>query len=995
MRMNGDEDMMATSGASASASSQQFYGSSVSTGSAAPAAATFPSSSISMSGSSISSSSRHIKGWEERTSRQHLQEALDKDSGSDNVSNHKTLGLVNRKGLGMELVASPVLLAKHSEWSGFAGSGSGGGAVWEENVSEKNEVDGSTTRSISNSFVVETGPVDHASELASNTASSRSLNMRDNNCIITLSLSDISNHSRPSTSMHYTLLPNTNGEVEFTTHGKSQVGQYDVTPTRAQPTSMAAVGMIMMRGHSNESPKGVEEFSLARYLEGQEADCATCVSEGGCKEEDDKMNDAEANANKASEVKTSEEDTSGELLNTTIDSPKSIERKATLFLSALRRKRDSVSSKIQKAVVQQQTSSYTAADEENVVIDLEPKGIISQGGDQKGCANDTTEQDDTTFQPDQKENDTVGMDDITVQTDKKENNYARSSSFSTSVTGIDTVNVNNIEWDEHLLGKSEVLDDKDKEHVEMYPGGGEFVAAENAARGVGDVFEDPEAHDKLFPSCFNALCDTLAPPDANLLDGSKTAAIYSDSLLDRKESRVVDNSDIVEGGLDGTDEAVAPGAASDGEAAASPSSVTDVQFGESFIFGTDNDESSPNTSTSAADLSDERHTGAEELTLSEYLQLQSDGSTVVSNIDFNGSLPRNSLVVNDTEDMPNTAETKSIANGLLNALRRRKVGGAKFSNTQEVVGQGTSIDDATLTDSKPADDSGDVDVKVQEELSREEPMMDEVIHTEANRCSTLDNLFCNPCSDFNFSNADIVEKDSRTPKKKRIGRLRKRREAKRASKAIESNGSPQSNTKAVDKKNKEKRNSRSEKDQEDDEKLMEKETERETEKETNAKKDVKKERDNEKDKEMINEMDTVEEEDEGNPLIASWFGGDSSSAFNMVDKDFVVDVMDVANKAAIVVLRGVRDVLDTIDDQINGCLEDDNVDDEGDASYYERDNFEDDEDVSTDVFVLPEFKKSGTSEKAESEMLESGEKSTSPKKKFFSKFRSRKGGVSA
>jgi len=90
-------------------------------------------------------------------------------------------------------------------------------------------------------------------------------------------------------------------------------------------------------------------------------------------------------------------------------------------------------------------------------------------------------------------------------------------------------------------------------------------------------------------------------------------------------------------------------------------------------------------------------------------------------------------------------------------------------------------------------------------------------------------------------------------------------------------------------------------------------------------------------------------------------------------------------------------MLDTIVDKINGYL-DDNVDDESDASYYKRgkwDNFEDDEDASTNVFVLPEFKKSGTSEKAESEMLESGEKSTSPKKKFFSKFRSRKGGVSA
>ncbi len=44
------------------------------TGSGTPAAATFLSSSISMSESSISSSSRHIKGWEEHVSRQHLQE---------------------------------------------------------------------------------------------------------------------------------------------------------------------------------------------------------------------------------------------------------------------------------------------------------------------------------------------------------------------------------------------------------------------------------------------------------------------------------------------------------------------------------------------------------------------------------------------------------------------------------------------------------------------------------------------------------------------------------------------------------------------------------------------------------------------------------------------------------------------------------------------------------------------------------------------------------
>lgn len=65
------------------------------------------------------------------------------------------------------------------------------------------------------------------------------------------------------------------------------------------------------------------------------------------------MNDAEVNADKASEVKTSEEDMSGELLNinTTIDSPKSTEKKVTLFLSALQRKRVSVSSKIQNVVV--------------------------------------------------------------------------------------------------------------------------------------------------------------------------------------------------------------------------------------------------------------------------------------------------------------------------------------------------------------------------------------------------------------------------------------------------------------------------------------------------------------------------------------------------------------------------------------------------------------------------------------------------------------------
>ncbi len=108
----------------------------------------------------------------------------------------------------------------------------------------------------------------------------------------------------------------------------------------------------MMRDQSNESPKGMEEFSLVRYLEGQEADCATCISKGGCKDNDD-MNDAEVNADKASEVKTSEEDTSGELLNinTTIDSPKSTEKNVTLFLSALQRKRVSVSSKIQNVVV--------------------------------------------------------------------------------------------------------------------------------------------------------------------------------------------------------------------------------------------------------------------------------------------------------------------------------------------------------------------------------------------------------------------------------------------------------------------------------------------------------------------------------------------------------------------------------------------------------------------------------------------------------------------
>jgi hypothetical protein len=69
------------------------------------------------------------------------------------------------------------------------------------------------------------------------------------------------------------------------------------------------------------------------------------------------------------------------------------------------------------------------------------------------------------------------------------------------------------------------------------------------------------------------------------------------------------------------------------------------------------------------------------------------------------------------------------------------------------------------------------------------------------------------------------------------------------------------------------------------------------EKATDMKKDM------EKDMEKEKERDKVEEEDEGNPLIASWFGGESDSAFNMVDKDFVDDIMDVANEAAIVVLN--------------------------------------------------------------------------------------------
>ena len=56
-------------------------------------------------------------------------------------------------------------------WSGIASSGSGGGAICERNAGEKNEMDDSTTRSISNSFVVKTGSIDDASELVSNTAS--------------------------------------------------------------------------------------------------------------------------------------------------------------------------------------------------------------------------------------------------------------------------------------------------------------------------------------------------------------------------------------------------------------------------------------------------------------------------------------------------------------------------------------------------------------------------------------------------------------------------------------------------------------------------------------------------------------------------------------------------------------------------------------------------------------------------------------------------------
>jgi len=85
-------------------------------------------------------------------------------------------------------------------------------------------------------------------------------------------------------------------------------------------------------------------------------------------------------------------------------------------------------------------------------------------------------------------------------------------------------------------------------------------------------------------------------------------------------------------------------------------------------------------------------------------------------------------------------------------------------------------------------------------------------------------------------------------------------------------------------------------------------------------------------------------------------------------------------------------VLDTIDDKINGCLEDDNVDDGSESSSCKQDDLDDDEDVSTNIFVLPDPKRAVTTPKTSASETTSNSYLPS-RKKLFPKFRMKKGGT--
>lgn len=861
--------------------------------------------------SSISSCSRHIKGWEERASRQHLQEELDKGSSStcggssgdntDNVPNHKTLGLVNRKGLGMELVASPVLLAKHSEWNGAAD--------------------------------------DHEDGLAG-------------------SSSLLPSTITTTTTATNTTTATTGEEVESTAHGLFQVDHddYEGTPIRTNSATLAAsVSMSsfrsMMRGQSNESPKGVEELTLARYLDGQDFDA---YSEDGCKDNEKQNNDG-TNGDKANYYTTTSDDKTSEgIMNANIKSRKSSTemKMPTLLLSALRRRKGG---KSQKPDGTEQQNLTTTIDDENAVAEFEPKKlIISAVCEPEGLDGETAEHEVTLQQHDHEVNETTG-EDISIQTNfiQNDDTLSATKSFDTSAM----VNDNQCLRDDQLQrgGLEDEDDIAEEEIVRMSTesNGRESSAVESSfVREACNDFKEYEEHDTLYPSFFSTLCDTLAQPDENSLEGNKTAAaMYSDSLLDRQESSISEMDHSV-----------------------------DTKVNANFDVG-----------------NSDPHTGAEaELTLTDYLQLQVDG-TVVSSTDIhegskgndehpseevgNDDHVRQNQLDNQTDDtlklsgttseknepMMNEAiiPTSSVPkprNTVLNVLRQ-KIGARIGANLEVEMNSEETAPVAGDADAeaKHTDDRNGVDGKIKEKEVMNRRGSSPVEETIG--CSPFDSI-CNTCGDFSFSRTDDDKEEGGERKSKMVGRLRRRREKRSSTKK---------------KKSKEFQMREKKEGDEDLHQIRKNEADKKV--NDSKRREIMDGEDKEADK---------KKDDKVLP-VASCIGARRDDV-TMVDNEFVGEVMDMANKAAVVLLRGVRDVLDTIDDKINGCLEDDNVDDGSESSSCKQDDLDDDEDVSTNIFVLPDPKRAVTTPKTSASETTSNSYLPS-RKKLFSKFRMKKGGT--
>jgi hypothetical protein len=105
--------------------------------------------------------------------------------------------------------------------------------------------------------------------------------------------------------------------------------------------------------------------------------------------------------------------------------------------------------------------------------------------------------------------------------------------------------------------------------------------------------------------------------------------------------------------------------------------------------------------------------------------------------------------------------------------------------------------------------------------------------------------------------------------------------------------------------------------------------------------------------EIDNDTKKKKEKENGKDVgSTSWFDTALDKAVNdvvgAVDEEFVEDMLGIANQAAVVVLKSVRNAIHNIDDVLSGCLEEDEDDEESNKAGNDEEFEDDEEEVEED-----------------------------------------------